>query len=291
MKKIILLIITVVLIVALSLVGFVGCKSNTSLTQIFSEYNIWRSASLPETFTYSMYKGDSTDSIGTLTMTVEQLSKSTSYYLGKTGLTDEANALYTITTESVNETFKATTTLTVNTEDSNFSKTTIAIFTRNYQILGSYSYTNNNGVESSFVSHNVDNKRYYYRLSSDWDDEKAIKNGKYESAPYFDNTMLYFVARSIPEDSSYASYSFNIFDLDKNTKEKVSLTNNYDTVAPVSINGGDAINCKTITMQTSDTLLGTTNFIVCNVSKAKYNGYSSVITKIVEGNYSYVLNA
>ena len=289
MKKIILLSIAVVLVISLSLVGFMGCKSNTSLTQIFSEYNIWRSANLPETFTYTMYKTGDTTAMGTLEMTVEGLSKSTTYYLGKTGLTDEANAIYSITTESVNDTFKATTTL--KTDDGKYEKTTIALFTKSYQILGSYSYTNNDGAESSFVSYNVNNKRYYYRLSSDWDDEKAIKNGKYESAPYFDNTMIYYVARSMPEDSAYASYSFNIFDLDKGTKEKVSLVNNYEAVAPISINGGEDVNSKTITMTTSDTLLGTTNNIACSVAKLKYKGYTSVITRIVEGNYYYVLNA
>ena len=290
MKKIILLVVAIVSIIALSLVGFMGCQGSTSLTQIFSEYNIWRSATLPETFTYAMYEGESTESMGTLTMTVERLSKSTSYYLGKTGLVEASDAIYTITTESVNDTYKATTTLT--TADSKFTKTTIAIFTKNYQILGTYSYTNDNGTESAFVAHNVDNKRYYYKLSSNWDEEKAIKNGKYESAPYFDNTMIYFVARSMPEDSTYSAYSFNIFDLDKNSKEKVSLTNNFSEVTPVTINGAtDPISSKKVTMTTSDSLLGTTNNISCYVSKEKYAGYSSVITKIVEGKYLYILNA
>ena len=162
MKKIILLSIAVVLVISLSLVGFVGCKSNTSLTQIFSEYNIWRSANLPETFTYTMYKTGDTTAMGTLEMTVEGLSKSATYYLGKTGLTDEANAIYSITTESVNDTFKATTTL--KTDDGKYEKTTIALFTKSYQILGSYSYTNNDGAESSFVSYNVNNKRFLVTL-------------------------------------------------------------------------------------------------------------------------------
>ena len=289
MKKIILLSVVVVLIVALSLVGFMGCAGNTSLTQIFSEYNIWRSAKLPEVFTYSMYKGTDTTSIGTLTMRVETLSKNATYYLGKTGLVESSEQLYEINTESVNETYMATTTL--ETLDGTYSKTTIAIFTKSYQILGSYSNLKTLDKEESFVSKNTNGKKYKYRLSSNWDEEKSIKNGKYETSPYFDNTMIYYVARSMPDDSAFASYTFNIFDLDKNSKEKVSLTNSLDKGTAVNVNGqSDAINSKTITMKTSDSLLGTTNNISCNVAYAKINGYKNVITRIIEGEYYYVLN-
>ena len=289
MKKIILLSVVVVLIVAISLVGFMGCSSNTSLTQIFSEHNIWRLANLPEVLTYSMYKGTDTNSIGTLTMKVETLDKNSTYYLGKTGLVSSSDALYTINTEAVNETYMATTTL--ETLDGTYSKTTIAIFTKSYQILGSYGYLKNQDTEEVFVSQNTNNKKYKYRLSSNWDEEKSIKNGKYETSPYFDNTMLYYVARSMPDDSAFASYTFNIFDLDKNSKEKVSLTNSLSTGTAVNVNGqSDAINCKTITMKTSDALLGTTNNISCNVAYSKVKGYTNVITRIDEGEYHYVLN-
>ncbi len=289
MKKIILLSVVVVLIVALSLVGFMGCSGSTSLTQIFSEHNIWRLANLPEVFTYTLYKGTDSEALGTLTMKVENLSKDTAYYLGKTGLVSSSEALYTINTEAVNETYMATTTL--ETVDGTYNKTTIAIFTKSYQILGSYGYTKTQDKEESFVSQNTNGKKYKYRLSSNWDQEKSIKNGKYEASPYFDNTMIYFVARSMPDDSEFANYTFNIFDLEKNAKEKVTLTNSLKNGTAINVNGqDDAINCKTITMKTSDALLGTTNNIACYVSYTKINGYENVITRIVEGEYIYVLN-
>ena len=278
MKKIILLSVVVVLIVALSLVGFMGCAGSTSLTQIFSEHNIWRLANLPEVFTYTLYKGTDSEALGTLTMKVETLSKDTPYYLGKTGLVSSSEALYTINTEAVNETYMATTTLEA--ENGNYQKTTIAIFTKSYQILGSYGYTKNNDVEESFVAQNTNNKKYKYRLSSYWNEEKSIKNGKYEASPYFDNTMIYYVARSMPIDSEFASYTFNVFDLEKKSKEKVTMTNSLENGTAINVNGQtDAINSRKITIN-----------LVCYVSLIKVNNYDNVITRIEEGEYYYVLN-
>ena len=290
MKKIILLVIAVVVIVALSLVGFMGCQGQTSLTQIFSDYNVWRAASMPETFTYSMFKGEETESMGTLTLKVETLEKNKTYYIGENGLVSEAETLYSFSTESVNDTYLATTTL--QTADGSYSKTSFAAFTKSYQLLACYSKTVENDTVYAYAAHNVDNKKYYYRTSNDWTAEKTIKNGKYQTAPYFDNSMVYFVARSIPEESDYTSFTFNIFDLDKGSKEKVTLSNPYTTVNPVYIIGSESpVNSRAVTMKTSDALIGTTNNVTCFVATKSYNGYKNVITKIIEGNYSYILNA
>lgn len=275
MKKIILLSVVVVVIIAVSLVGFMGCQGNTSLTQVFSEYNTWNEVTLPETLTYDMYNGS--EKMGTLTTKVETLTKGSTYYLGKTGLVAEANKIFSITTDTVNDTFIATTTLTTN--DGSYEKTTFAIFEKNYQLLGSYSSTKKDGNEDIVVAYNVNGKKYHYVKSSNWDEEKTIKNGKYETSPYFDNTMIYFVARSIPQ-AEYSSLTFNIFDTEKNAKEKVTLTIK---------SGEEGSNLRIVTMTTSDSLLGTTNNISCYVNNNKRNGYKNVIQKIVEGNYSYIL--
>ena len=286
MKKLLLLVVIVVIILSVSVFAFMGCQGQTSLTQIFSESNIWTEASFPETFTYSMYKYGEEASMGTLTMKVEKLNASTTYYLGKDGLTDADNQIYSVTTASGNATYMTTTTL----EATNYSQTSIALFANNYKMLATYSKIVDNKVETSFVAHNVDNKRYYYKTNADWSKEYAIKNGKYISAPYFDNTMIYYVARSIPNDSSYATFSFNIFDHETNKKEKVTLTHSGDTATTVPV-GEEALSCRTINMTTSDALLGKTNNITCFVTYAPYKGYKQVITKIIEGNYIYVLNA
>ena len=287
MKKIILLAVIVVLIVAISVFSFMGCQGQTSLTQIFSEENIWIESTFPETFTYSMYRGNETTPIGSLTMEVTKLDTSTAYYFGQDGLTTADNALYGITTASGNATYMAKNTLTL--ADASYSQETIAIFAKNYQMLMTYSKIVDGEKITAYVAYNVDNKRYYYKTNADWSDEKAIKNGKYISAPYFDNTMVYYVARSIPNDTTYASFAFNIFNHETNKKEKVALTNSCGTGETIVI-GETSYSCRKITMTTSDALLGTTNNVSCYVTYENIGKSKQVITKIQEGAYSYVLN-
>lgn len=288
MKKTIILSVALILVIAVSAVAFMGCQGTTSLTQIFSESNVWNEATFPETFTYSMYKEGQDGSIGTLTMNVVKLDTSKTYYLGKDGVASESDYIYAYTTASANATYMATTTLALT--DGSYTQTSIAIFANNFKMLGTYSKVVEGEKVTSYVATNEDNKKYYYRTNADdFSEEYGIKNGKYITAPYFDNTMVYYVARSIPNDSTYSSFSFNIFDHKTNTKEKVSLSNSCDTTYPVTI-GDTAFNdCRKITMTTSDTLLGTTNNIECYLT-AKHNNCKSVITKIVEGQYSYILN-
>ena len=294
MKKIILLLSVIMLIVSLSVVGFMGCQGKTSLTQIFQEYDIFGEAKFPETFTYDMFEGESTTSIGTLTMTVEKLTTSTTYYLGKDGMSDEANAIYAVTSAPANATYKATTTLAL--ADGSYSQTNIAIFANNYKLLGSYSKTVKGDKTTAYVSYVEDGKKYKFRTNADWDNEESIKTGKYASSPYFDNTMVYYVARNMPNMSEYASFSFNIFNHDTVDKESVALTNYVvnDVEDAYLINykeNGETKStaCRKITMKTSDALLGVTNSVECYISCEKIGSSKQVITKIIEGNYNYVL--
>ncbi len=289
MKKIILLVVAIVLIVSISVVGFMGCQGTTALTQIFSEVNIWDGASLPEEYSYSMYEAGNNTSIGILTMKVEQLTTNTTYYMGTTGLVESTEPyLYSFTTPSVNATYKATTTLTL--LDGSYTQTSVAIFAKNFKMISTYQRTITTDAEEAYVSYNVDNKKYYYRTNDNWDNELSIKNGKYQSSPYFDNTMIYYIARTMPNDSTYSTFTFNIFDLDKQSKEKVTMTNPTDTTDTFEVNSV-TYSTKKITMSTSDTLLGTTNYVECYTNTQKMNNYKNVIIKIVEGNYSYVINA
>ncbi|MCR4874761.1 MAG: hypothetical protein K5923_03345 [Clostridia bacterium] len=288
MKKTIILSVALVLVIAVSAVTFMGCQGTTSLTQIFSESNVWNEATFPEVFTYSMYKDGQEGSIGTLTMNVVKLDTSKTYYLGKDGIGTESDHVYGYTTASANATYMTTTTLTL--LDGTYEQTSIAIFANNFKMLGTYSKVVEGEKVSVYVATNEDNKRYKYKTNADdFNEEYAIKNGKYITSPYFDNTMVYYVARSIPNDSTYSAFTFNIFDHQTNTKEKVTLTNSCDTTYPVVIGETTFNDCRKITMKTSDTLLGTTNYIECYLT-AKHNNCKSVITKIVEGSYSYLLN-
>ena len=287
MQKIILLAVIVVLVLSISIFSFMGCQGQTSLTQIFSEENIWREAQFPETFTYNMYKGEDTTTIGTLTMEVVKLNTSTTYYMGQDGLSSqEAQHYYAATTASGNATYMATTTLTLN--DASYSQKSIAIFANNYKMLMTYSKIVEGEKVSAFVAYNEDGKRYYYRTNANWDDEKAIKNGKYVSSPYFDNTMVYYVARSIPNDTTYSTFAFNIFNHETNAKEKVSLYNSCDTSATIII-GENQYSCRKIGMTTSDVLLGRTNNIACYVTYENIGKSKQVITRITEGDYRYDL--
>ena len=287
MKKIILLVVSIVMIISVSVFAFMGCQGTTSLTEIFSESNIWRNVKIPETFTYSMYKMGQEGSIGTLTMTIDR--PGSTYYLGADGEATAETAIYSYSLSTQKPSYIAKTTLEL--ADQSYKQESIAVFNDNYQLYGSYQKITEGEKVTSFVSENIDNKKYYYKTSADgFSEEYAIKNGKYKSAPYFDNTMIYYVARSMPNDSTYASYSFNIFNHEKNDKEKVYLTNSCDTATSIVINDV-AISCRTITMSTTDKLLGTTNQIYCYVSYAPINNYYQVITKIVEGEYYYLLNA
>lgn len=285
MKKIFLLVIAIVLIVSLSVVGLMGCQGSTSLTQIFSEENIWKEASFPETFTYSMYKDGETTSMGTLTMTVVELEPNKTYYLGKTGDVDESEKIYSAKAASVRPTYKATTTLVAGT----YTQTSIAYFTDNFRMLMTYSSVVEDGKETSYIARNEDNKKYYYRTNANWNEELSIKNGKYESSPYYDNTMIYYVARTMPNDSTYSSFSFNIFNHDTNKKEAVSLTNPVNSGDTLEI-GSATFNVKKITMTTTDKLLGTTNKLECYINQAKKNKSKNVILQIKEGQYKYVLD-
>lgn len=287
MKKIFLLSIIIVVIVAVSALSFMGCQGQTSLTQIFSESNIWNEATFPEVFTYNMYKADSNEVIGTLTMQVEKLNTKSSYYLSKDGIGSESDYIYSYTTASANATYITTTTLTL--LDDSYTSTSIAIFANNFKILGSYNKVVSSSNEKITVSNNVDNKRYYYKTNADnFARENAIKNGKYITSPYFDNSMVYYVARSMPIDSSYTTFSFNIFDLDNNSKEKVTLAQKLETSDVVTI-GETSFNTRKITMTTSDTLLGLTNNIACYINTSKYNNALNSIVAIQEGEYMYKL--
>ena len=102
MKKIILLAVIVVLIVSVSVFAFMGCQGQVSLTQFFSEENVWREKTTPEIFTYSMYKNGETTSMGTLTMQVDRLERNTTYYMGQDGIATSDNAIYSVTTPTAN---------------------------------------------------------------------------------------------------------------------------------------------------------------------------------------------
>ena len=286
MKKIILLVVSIVVILSISVFAFMGCQGTTSLTEIFSEYSVWDNVKMPEEFTYSMYKDGQEGAIGTLTMKVERASSN--YYLGADGEATADTAIYPYSLSTQKSSYVAKTTLVLN--DGSYKQESIALFNDNYQLYGSFQKITQGESIKSFVSTNVDGKRYYYKTNADgFSEEYAIKNGKYKSAPYFDNTMIYYVARSMPNDSTYANFSFNIFNHEKNDKEKVYLVNSCDTKTAIILNG-NTYECRTIGMRTTDALLGTTNNIACFVCDSGINGYKQVITKIYEGEYYYLLN-
>ena len=286
MKKIILLVVSIVVILSISVFAFMGCQGTTSLTEIFSEYSVWDNVKMPEEFTYSMYKDGQEGAIGTLTMKVERASSN--YYLGADGEATAETAIYPYSLSTQKSSYVAKTTLVLN--DGSYKQESIALFNDNYQLYGSFQKITQGETVKSFVSTNVDGKRYYYKTNADgFSEEYAIKNGKYKSAPYFDNTMIYYVARSMPNDSTYANFSFNIFNHEKNDKEKVYLVNSCDTKTAIILNN-NTYECRTVGMRTTDTLLGTTNNIACFVYDSGINGYKQVITKIYEGEYYYLLN-
>ncbi len=288
MKKKLLLISILVLVVVISAVTFSACSQKISLTKKMTQINIFNeeSSKLPETMSYKMFDKNN-NQIGTYTTTVKEFSSFPKTYLGLDGETTEANAVYTLSASSnTTVVYSYETNLTL--LDGSYAKKTISYFDNSLLTIGSYSKVVENGKTTTVIAKNVNDDRYYFKKYVDGtlSVDESIKNGKYESSPYYDNTMTYMIARNMPKDDSYASFSYSTFDIDTLSKTTVTVTNS-STVNPAT--SELSYPSREITLSTSDKILGKTNNLKCYISDEKVNGYNGVILKIVEGNYSYVL--
>lgn len=269
MKKIILGIISVILICVCAF-SMLACTSINRVLEVrFGEFNIWAERILPEVLEYDMKKDG--EIVGSYKTVVEQADETITYYATKDGIFEEeqSNPLYTFKVRSAS--FKATQTLTLN--DGSYTMETVAYMTSTYMIEGSYTKIVNNGKEKIVVAKNIDEDRYYYtRFENGESVSEKIKLDKYRLEGYYDNTQFYFVLRSIPAE--YAGYAFKLIDTDNKTTQKIQTTmdtksQDYDIVTAV----------------TDHKILGTYNKIECHVTRDEYR----IITKIIEGDYTYEL--
>ncbi len=291
-KKFLLIGITIVLILV-SMVSFIGCSGNNIyLTKNFPNTEVYKAAFNQydtETLNYTM-KDTNNNNIGTFTTEASKMTGTC--YLNKDGECEEKDAEYTISKIST-ICYVYKTTLTVN---GTIVKKTISYLKNDLLMIGSYSYTNYDSTETVVISSNTDNNKYYFKkyVNGEKVAENSIKNGKYESSAYYDNTMTFLVARNMPNDSDYTSFSYNYFNIDNLSKTKVSVINSLDSVNAPDYKDGTYSGRK-VTLTTTDSVLGKTNEITVYISTTAFdytNGgkIENPILEIIEGNYKYVLD-
>lgn len=291
-KKFLLIGITIVLILV-SMVSFMGCSGNNIyLTKNFPDTEVYKAAFNnynTETLTYTM-KDSNNNSIGTFTTEASKMTGTC--YLNKDGECEEKDAEYTLSKMGTT-CYVYKTTLTVN---GNVVKKTIAYCKNDLLMIGSYSYTNYDSTETVVISSNKDDSKYNFKkyVNGEKVAENSIKNGKYESSAYYDNTMTFLVARNMPNDSNYASFSYNYFNLDNLSKTKVSVINSTDSTNVPDYKEGTCSGRK-VTLSTTDSVLGKTNEITVYLSTTELDYVNnskiqSPILEITEGNYKYILD-
>lgn len=269
MKKRILLAISALIICVLA-VSMIACTSINNVLEVrFASFNVWKERPLPEVCEYNVKNG-SGDIIGSYTMTANNAVTNATYHVTKLGITlekQEVGDAYTFKAPA--KSFVLTQSLVLS--DGTYSMETTAYMTASYCLLASYTKIVKDGKEEIVVSKNVDDDKYYYtKYNASGSSSDKIKLDQYKLEGYYDNTLFYFVLRSIPKE--FAGYKFKLIDTDNNKTYQV-ITSMDDSNPDYTI----------ITAKTEHKILGEYNKVECHVSKVD----NKKILKIIEGEYTY----
>lgn len=288
MKKV-LLIVIVVIISAFGL-SFAGCSGAGPTQRLLSDSSPWlSSAPFVETSTYTVTRNNVDKTVadtGSYIVSVEKFIN-TNINVGENKLDNFSG-------------YVATSDLKMNNGDSEHS---VVAFSTTIALDASYtkfSYANGTGKEIIALN---SPKKYNYKIVLNGDvveKESSIKHKKFDAAPYIDKTMLYLVARCIP--NSVASFGFKVLSPDLN--KALDVTMKRPTVLEDIVLDGAPIACKVFSASENITFPGVGTAYKCYVASKRIDGTKmiaddvilttankSAVMKIVENNVEYVLTS
>ncbi|MEG2413555.1 MAG: hypothetical protein RSB61_02775 [Clostridia bacterium] len=301
------LIILIVVVVALLGVSLSACGGNAPLQSTLQEYTPWvrnvGGALITETSVFDVTANvGSKQEKGVYTVVVQRYQGTTATVVDKT-------------VENFNG-YSATSRLKMDNGD---YQNTDVLFTTNLQVEYSVFESKTGDNYSKRVS-NYDKKKCLYTLCADEANPQNVTNGtikysEYKKSPYYDNAMIYLVARCFPTTSATYSYQIPNYENDKLNKVVMSAES---VKQQVDFANGQKTSCRVINIAYNRTFPGAGAPLKCYISEYEMNGENVItppkeeekptpaaaalaeskqinsyqaIAKIVEGNVTYLLKS
>lgn len=282
-------IICITLLLSVAVFAFAGCGGAAPTQRIIGSSTPWITYTdvNEEISTYTINKvtkeGETTTTtqVGEMTYTFRKLDGSSPVKIGGTEHTIVGYYISQLVTGEQND------------DKEIFTQ---AIVDTNLRTLASYSKTTK--TDDSWTAYEVvyDTKNCLVTATNSSSDavETTVKIGKgYSSEPYYDNAIIYTVARSLP--ASVSSYAFKSISFEEYKTIDVTLnrSSNSDVLNDIPLFDKTTIKDVATYKFTVSNALGTGAPIVCYVKSVEFDGkpLNNGILKIVEGNIEYVLSS
>ena len=280
MKKIVLIIVTIVMIAALG-VSFAACDNATPTQKLLSNSRPWTSRDTDEVFVYNVvYKKGTEDELnGTMTVTVKSFN----------GAEGDTVTIGEWTKEKAIG-YLTTTTLEMDNGD---VKNTQAFFTTNVEVKYASETKTYGGVTSGYTAEYKNEKCYYTVFEGDDKSSGEIKTGDFSESPFIDNAILYQVARCIP--SSVSSFTFDVPDVTLGDTQSVTMSAATGTTTTIKAadEAETEFKCYFVQIALNRTFPGSGESLTCMIASDPYETENGEIKKLVvsitEGDTTYTL--
>ncbi len=280
MKKFIFVIVTIVIVCILG-ASLAGCNRATPTQKLLSNSRAWTSRVTDETLVYDViYKSNTPDQVkGTMTVNVKSYNGE-KVTIGDWSL-DNATG------------YVATTDLEMENGD---KKVSSAFFTTTIQVKYAESTQTVDGKTSGYTAEYKDERCYYTTTEGEEEKSGELKLGEFYDSPYIDNSILYQVARCIPD--SVSSFTFSVPDVTLGEAQSVtlSITRSETLTIKSADEAGTEYVCYYVSIALNRTFPGSGESLKCAIATTPYPSsddpqVKNMIVQIAEGDALYTLKS